>query len=292
MKQQVKLPHGETDTGFRLSAQGARSMSGLPYYKAYPRDFIDGTVGMPFEEKCAYRVLLDLIYIQWGALPDDPRFISGQLGCSIRKWKSIRDALVARGKITITDGSIANKRADKELEMLSKLQDKQRENATRGNKNNDLQKPWHRQPEPEPEPVKSVGKPTLARSPLSPSRFNEFWSAYPHRGGAKKGRKPSEAKYATVIKSGADEQDIIDGAKRFALDRQAIAGFAPDPVTWLNQAKWTDEIDTGQEQQKGQRNGTTTGHGRLSAFIAGASSAPRVDSWPDSDPSQPLLARR
>lgn len=41
-----------------------------------------------------------------------------------------------------------------------------------------------------------------------------------------------------------------------------------------------------------QQNGKPTGQGRLSAFIAGASGAPRVDSWEDSNPSLPLLARR
>lgn len=77
-------------------------MNGLPYYKAYPRDFIEGTVGMPFEIKCAYRVVLDLIYMQGGNLPDDARYISGLLGCSIRKWKSIRQALIEAGKITVS----------------------------------------------------------------------------------------------------------------------------------------------------------------------------------------------
>ncbi|MFK5283859.1 DUF1376 domain-containing protein, partial [Lacticaseibacillus paracasei] len=56
-------------------------MNGLPYYKAYPRDFIEGTIGMPFELKGAYRLLLDLIYMQGGRLPDDAKYISGLLGC-------------------------------------------------------------------------------------------------------------------------------------------------------------------------------------------------------------------
>lgn len=76
-------------------------MNGLPYYKAYPRDFIEGTIGMPLELKGAYRVLLDLIYMQSGDLPDDPHYISGQLGCSVRKWKSIRERLIEAGKIQV-----------------------------------------------------------------------------------------------------------------------------------------------------------------------------------------------
>ena len=132
--------------------------NGLPYYKAYPRDFIEGTVGMPFEIKCTYRVVLDLIYMQGGSLPDDARYISGLLGCSIRKWNSIRNSLIELGKIQCQDGGLTNYRADKELETLAKLRDIQRENATGSRKNNSLQKPRPRQPEPEP---KSSGKSTL-----------------------------------------------------------------------------------------------------------------------------------
>ena len=57
-------------------------MNGLPYYKAYPRDFIEGTVGMSFELKAAYRLVLDLVYMQGGDLPDNSRYIAGLLGCS------------------------------------------------------------------------------------------------------------------------------------------------------------------------------------------------------------------
>ncbi|MCV6826017.1 MULTISPECIES: YdaU family protein [Halocynthiibacter] len=127
-------------------------MNGLPYYKAYPRDFIEGTIGMPFEVKCAYRVVLDIIYMQGGNLPDDARYISGLLGCSIRKWKSIRKHLVDAGKVEVSGEFLTNNRAEKELESLAKLQDKQREKRSRPNKNNNLQSPQSHQPKPEPEP--------------------------------------------------------------------------------------------------------------------------------------------
>jgi uncharacterized protein YdaU (DUF1376 family) len=148
-------------------------MNGLPYYKAYPRDFIQGTIGMPFEVKCAYRVVLDLIYMQGGNLPDDARYISGVLGCSVRKWKAIREALIDAGKIQVVEGCLINERADREIEALTKLQEKQRENARKSgdnsretsrkvedkprekspksSKNNGLQKPRQRHPEPEPD---------------------------------------------------------------------------------------------------------------------------------------------
>ena len=133
-------------------------MNGLPYYKAYPRDFIEGTIGMPFELKATYRLLLDLIYMQGGRLPDDPRYISGLLGCSVRAWNKHRQGLLDMGKIALENGFISNFRADKELESLRTLQEKQAENARGPRKNNNLQKP--RQNHTDPEPDKEGSPPT------------------------------------------------------------------------------------------------------------------------------------
>ena len=146
-------------------------MNGLPYYKAYPRDFIEGTIGMPFEIKCAYRVILDLIYMQGGELPDDARYISGLLGCSIRKWKSIRQELIDCDKLQVSGEFLTNKRAEKELETLAKLQDKQRENRSRPNKNNNLQTPPFDHTEPEPDKKEEPKGSSKKRG----SRLSEDW---------------------------------------------------------------------------------------------------------------------
>ncbi len=124
-------------------------MNGLPYYKAYPRDFIEGTVGMPFEVKGAYRMLLDIIYMRAGDLPDDPRYIAGILGCSVRAWNGYRAALIDAGKIVIADGLISNFRADKELIILRSFQERQSENRTKPNKNKGLESPRSNHTEPD-----------------------------------------------------------------------------------------------------------------------------------------------
>lgn len=116
-------------------------MNGLPYYKAYPRDFIEGTVGMSFELKGAYRLVLDLIYMQGGQLPDDARYIAGLLGCSVRAWRKYREQLLSEGKIYADAGVISNFRADKELETVRTLQENQSKNRSRPNKNKDLPSP-------------------------------------------------------------------------------------------------------------------------------------------------------
>lgn len=78
----------------------------LPYYKRFPRDFLEGTIGLSFEVKGAYAIVLDLIYMRDGRLPDDARYIAGQLGCSVRKWSAIRAALISAGKINADLGII------------------------------------------------------------------------------------------------------------------------------------------------------------------------------------------
>ena len=83
-------------------------MNGLPYYKAYPRDFIEGTIGMGFELKAAYRLVLDLIYMQGGTLPDDARYISGLLGCTVKRWNLFRAELIAMDKLYVSGEFLRN----------------------------------------------------------------------------------------------------------------------------------------------------------------------------------------
>tara|TARA_R100001369_G_scaffold16867_4_gene31986 strand:- start:1981 stop:2868 length:888 start_codon:yes stop_codon:yes gene_type:complete len=106
-------------------------MNALPYYPRYPRDFFEGTAGMSLEEKGAYGLVLDLIYMMGArGLPDDPQYIAGQLGTSVRKWNSLRKSLIERGKINIKDGLICNGRAEKEKAKQKKYQGQQAENAS------------------------------------------------------------------------------------------------------------------------------------------------------------------
>lgn len=151
-------------------------MNGLPYYKAYPRDFIEGTIGMPFELKAAYRLVLDLIYMQGGELPDDPRYISGLLGCSIRAWNRHRLALIQSGKILAENGIISNLRADKELESLRKVQVKQAENASGPNKNKGLEKPRLNHTEPDTYIIKDIPKGIYKKPASKGTRLPEDWA--------------------------------------------------------------------------------------------------------------------
>lgn len=90
------------------------------WYKRYPKDFIDGTMGMSLEARGAYSIVLDLLYINGGPIVDDDRWLAGVMGVSTRKWRSLRQGLIDRGKIVEFDGRLDNVRSKKERELAAK----------------------------------------------------------------------------------------------------------------------------------------------------------------------------
>lgn len=102
------------------------------WYKRYGGDFIHGTMMLSLEEKGAYSLCLDLIYDRGGPIPDDPRWLSGVCGVSIRKWKSIRDRLISLGKLSEENGFLINFRAHLELVSTELQRRNQAETGAKG----------------------------------------------------------------------------------------------------------------------------------------------------------------
>lgn len=108
-------------------------MSAQHYHKRYHSDALAGFMSLTLEERGAYQTLLDMMYDRAGPLPGNDRLIAGYMGCSLRKWASLREALVAKGKIRVgDDGSITNDRVEKELENSVKTSRKLSENGLKG----------------------------------------------------------------------------------------------------------------------------------------------------------------
>lgn len=105
-------------------------MSG--WYRRFGANFIAGTLDLTFEEKGAYSLCLDLIYDRGAPIPDDPRWIAGVCGISMRRWNGLRDALIAKGKLYLIDGKLSNKRADKEMQRASDIHGKRVDAARLG----------------------------------------------------------------------------------------------------------------------------------------------------------------
>lgn len=108
-------------------------MSALPFHKRYHSDALAGALSMTLEERGAFQTLLDLMYDKGGPVADSDRLLAGYMGVSLRKWHSLRAALIAKGKIYVTsDGDLFNSRAKKEIENALKTSRKRAENGLKG----------------------------------------------------------------------------------------------------------------------------------------------------------------
>lgn len=198
-------------------------MNGLPYYKAYPRDFIEGTIGMSFELKAAYRLVLDLIYMQGGNLPDDARYISGLLGCTLRKWNSLRSELIAIGKIEINREFLTNKRAVIELETTRKFTEKQAENRSKPNKNKGLKSPPCDHTDTDTDNTSSLRSDVKAQAPAKAKRGSRLPDDF-------------KADLSEASRLGLSEADAIREADKFRDYWNSQPGQRGVKLDW--QATW------------------------------------------------------
>ena len=119
-------------------------------------------------------------------------------------------------------------------------------------------------PGPQPEPVKTKNpvSPPISDNyqseyvtPLPPAagrsvheetattgaeRFDEFWNAWPS--GYRIGRKPCQAKWRRLRLDPLADSIIADVQRRQREDRGWLNGYIPNPLTYLTQARWNDDI--------------------------------------------------
>jgi hypothetical protein len=71
--------------------------------------------------------------------------------------------------------------------------------------------------------------------------FDEFWKAYPRRHGSNP-RAPAEKLFLIALKAGNKPDEIIAGARAYAIAESAKVGseFIPQAVKWLRQRCWQD----------------------------------------------------
>ena len=222
-------------------------MSGLPYYKRYPRDFLDGVQGMGPELIGCYTVILDLMYARDDDfLRRDDRHLAGILGCSIRKARTLTNQLIERMKLAETaDGFIVNSRAKSEL----KLARNHREMCVKGGRNGKptQQNQTLRRKHKETDKIREekYKKVSASNDAWIEEKFAEFWSVYPKRTPSNP-KAPAAKTFSIAIKKGVNPDDIISGAVRYAdaLGEKVGTEFVAHARTWLNQKRWTDSYRT------------------------------------------------
>lgn len=93
-------------------------------------------------------------------------------------------------------------------------------------------------PSPTPSPLLPANQ---GASDDAPSRFNEFWTAYPSRGQHSNPKKPARTKFDRIAKT-IDPQVLIDAATDYARARRGQdPQHTAQAQTWLNQERWNDE---------------------------------------------------
>jgi uncharacterized protein YdaU (DUF1376 family) len=90
------------------------------------KDFLDGTQTLDAWEELAYRRIVDMIYATNDKLADDDRKL-GWMTKTGSRWKRIKAALIAAGKIEVIDGRITNARCQAELQKTAQKIEQKRQ---------------------------------------------------------------------------------------------------------------------------------------------------------------------
>lgn len=102
-----------------------------------------------------------------------------------------------------------------------------------------------------PSLIKDTGKEST-KSTVLDQRFTEFWTFYPKKIGKGAAEnvyrklKPDDALHKTILAA-------IVKAKKSAQWTRDGGQYIPNPATWLNQKRWEDELDSGQQPQRDPR---------------------------------------
>jgi uncharacterized protein YdaU (DUF1376 family) len=225
----------------------------VAWYKHDIPAWMDGAEALDAEPYRAYHVIVQLIYLNEGPVALNEHGIAGRCKQSIRTFRAALKVLLDTGKLTLSDGRLANSRAGKELEKVSE----NRVNASEGGKNsgksrNSTDKPLennntdeaslqnNRSLKTREEETREDKKEICIFDDDWPENFREeFWREYPKRVDKRAAfKKLEQIRHAGKV----PWQSLIGGVRRYALkvlgkDQTYTKGAA----AWLNAGKWDDE---------------------------------------------------
>lgn len=76
-----------------------------------------------------------------------------------------------------------------------------------------------------------------------PEEFEAFWSAYPTRGGRKRGKRKCLGIWRQAIRQ-TERQPLVEAARNYAASDESTRGYARDPERFLRAEWWRDWVPT------------------------------------------------
>lgn len=250
-------------------------MSEQPFIKFYPSDFLAGTSGLSPAERGVYITILCLIYEADGEIARDDARLSRRCGAPKAGFVRIIEALIDQGKLIERGGMLSNRRAEKAIvdrqnrsrkayhaasQKWSAQEQKTETNQRAFDANASRKQCLGDASQNQNQSIKERdANASLKKVDAGQDPFEDFWQAYPHRGGAKKGKAVARKAWTRATTRTVDRTDpaeIIAAARAYHADRQVRSGYAKDPATWINQACWLDEIEMEDKPNATKRNST------------------------------------
>lgn len=248
-------------------------MSGLPWFKCYPRDFNDGMTGLTMEERGAYTTILFSIYAKGAPIEDDPGYFRALLCCSPKAWLRVRAALIVKRKLYEVNVNglpcLMNRRAAEVIaERLAEYR-KFSEAGARGGKNrggqlkenNDLGQaplepglspPQANRTEAEAEQNNPPHPPCGGASDATLSvSFERAFAAYPESGRAATTPAKARDAWMSAAKDVGPER-LVSAVESFARSDFAKEGGGrrvPSFHRWLSEARYTAFLSAASQSQ-------------------------------------------
>jgi len=136
-------------------------MSGEPWFRFFPSDWLSGVSELTAAERGVYMTLLAIMYDHGDAIERDDARLSRQCGLPKVGFARALDGLVSTGKILVENGRLTNSRVKIELS--------ERENRTRTASNNAQtrwQKPQQNQHQSDAQAMQTQCKTHASRAPV------------------------------------------------------------------------------------------------------------------------------
>ena len=234
----------------------------LPYLPLFIDDYEAATAHLSLLEDGAYNRLLRLCWRSPGCkIPGDEAWVMRKMRATtkaeIDAIKSVLGEFFTVGRGKVWSKRLLEVYLQKSVAHTERVKAGKRGAAAKYRKTNEIS-PSNaiaklKQPEPEPEPYISN---IVADAPKRLNgAFDLFWAEFPK----KVGKTAARRNFDRVVKAGADPNEVIAGATRYAAQVAGKEhGFVKHPQGWLTDGRWSDEAPAHIPQQSAEAGDRTS----------------------------------